>query len=310
VEPIVIILALGLQAFFAASETSLVRTNWVRVFTWATENRLWARRAQALLGRKEMVLITALVGTNLAVVLSSTLAERFVAQTLGTHFTFISVIVVTAASLFFAEFLPKSVAQAWPERLLCLGAPMLQIADRILWPLSRLLAGLSVVRPGSTQQFALSRKDFLFALRDRSGVTPAGRRVSGIVARLLDFPRVEVQDVMTPLARVVAIAEDAPNEQIRRLIREHRFSRYPVYEGSRENIKGVLHFRDLLGPSARRFREPLFIAAQARALEVLNRMKDQGEHFAVVRDQEQRVLGIVTLEDLLEELVGEIRSEE
>jgi putative hemolysin len=134
--------------------------------------------------------------------------------------------------------------------------------------------------------------------------------LSGIAARLLDFPSVVVKDVMTPMARVVLVAEGASETEVRRLVREHRFSRYPVFRDRPDNIVGVLHFRDMLQPCAGRYRRPLFVAPAARALAVMDRMKQEGEHFAMVREEGGPILGIVTLEDLLEELVGEIRSEE
>jgi putative hemolysin len=121
---------------------------------------------------------------------------------------------------------------------------------------------------------------------------------------------VKTGDVMTPLDRVEAVPEGITYAELRALIRQNRFTRYPVFRGARQNIVGVQNVRDLLEMPRRIIRKPFFVSARSRAIEVMNLMRVQGEHMAFVRDDAEQVLGIVTLEDLLEELVGEIRSEE
>lgn len=303
-------IAILVQAAFTGSETSLVRANWIRVSTWAGENRAWAKTARALLARREFAVISTLVGNNLCIVIASGLAERFVVHELGPSYTILSILVVTLVSLFLGDFLPKSIAQAFPETWLCALAPVLRVAERVLLPLNWTLARMSGVRPQQSAGFSLSRSDFLFALRGRNRLGEANSRLHGIVGRLLDFPQVKIGDVMTPLDRVVAVPETVSYESLVALIRTHRFSRYPLYRGERENIVGVVHVRDLLQMPERVVRKPVFVAMDARALEVMNLMKDQGEHLAFICDAEHRTVGIVSLEDLLEELVGEIRSEE
>lgn len=309
-ELILALAAISIQAVFTGSETALVRANWIRLATWVNENRRGARRAQRLLERKEEALITTLVGTALFIVLSSELSERFIIHVLNPGYTFLPVVVVTAVSLFFAEFLPKSIAQTFPESWLCRTELPVQLSGWLFLPVTWLLARLSGVKPARQRQPSLTRKDFVFALRASARSGGASLRLSGVAARLLDFPQVEIRDVMTPLSRVVSVPEGITYEELRRLIRTNRYSRYPVFRGMPDNIVGVQNVRDLLEMPHRIVRKPFFVADRSRAIEVMNLMREQGEHLAFVRGQEKRVLGIVTLEDLLEELVGEIRSEE
>jgi CBS domain containing-hemolysin-like protein len=303
-------LAIGLQAVFSGSETGLVRSNWVRVSTWANENRPGAKGARRMLDRKEATLIAALAGSNLFIILSSSLSERFFIHTLGPGYTFASVLLVTAVALFFAQFLPKAIASTWPERWLCIFSAPLRLARRVLGPLVWLLGRISGVRPARKSEFNLTRTDMLFALRESVRAAGTSTRLSGIAARLLDFPNVTVGDVMTPNDRVKAIPEEMTAPELRQLVRQYPYTRYPVYRGVRDNVTGVISVRDLLLTSQRIARKPFFVSPQARAIEVMNQMREKGEHLAIVADAQQRMVGIVALEDLLEELVGEIRSEE
>jgi putative hemolysin len=309
-EIILALVAVGIQAVFTGSETALVRANWFRLATWVSENRRGARPARQLLERKEEALITTLVGTALFIVLSSELSERFIIRVLSPGYTLLPVVVVTVVSLFFAEFLPKSIAQTFPESWLCRTELPLRLSGWLFLPLNWLLARLSGVKPAGQQPPSLTRRDFVFALRASARSGGASLRLSGIAARLLDFPQVEIGDVMTPLSRVVAVPEGITYEELRALIRANRYSRYPVFRGTPDNIIGVQNVRDLLEMPHRIVRKPFFVTDRSRAIEVMNQMRERGEHLAFVRGPEEQVLGIVTLEDLLEELVGEIRSEE
>jgi len=336
VEPLLALIALLLQAVFLGSETSLVRANWIRVSNWAGENRLWAGRARDLLDQKEPSLITTFVGASVFMVILSSLSERFFVHAVGRGGTFVSVFAVSVISLLFAQYLPKAVAQTFPERWLASFAPLLQLARGGFWPLTWLLGRIAGVEPSRKTAFTVTRRDVLFALREsaRSDITRSSSShrsslsarpsslLRGIAARLLDFPELPVAEVMTPNDRVVAVPEDISQQDLEQVIREHSYTRLPVYRQRRDEVVGVIHVRDLLrkfGDSHgfRRLtvpnfpvRPPFFVAEKARAIEVMNRMKDQGEHIAIVQDQDHHAVGIVTLEDLLEELVGEIRSEE
>lgn len=307
-EILLVLAAIVLQALFAGTETALVRANWIRLASWADENRPGARAARRLLARREVAVITTLAATNLFIIVSSSLAERFTIHVFGSSYTMASVLVVTVIALYFAQFLPKSAAQAFPERWLCWTELPVRVTEKALWPLTWLLARVSGAR--GSDQFTISRRDFVFALRASARAGATSPRLSGIAARVLDFPEVKTSEVLTPLDRVVAVSEGITYDELRALIRKNRFTRYPVFRGERENIVGVQNVRDLLEMPHRIVRKPFFVSASSRAIEVMNLMRVQGEHMAFVRSDAGRVLGIVTLEDLLEELVGEIRSEE
>ena len=309
-ELIVALFGILVQAVFSGSETSLVRSNWIRIATWANENRRGPARARKLLDRRELALITTLVGASLLTIAVATVAERFFVHAIGRGGTVVSILVVSSVTLLLGQYLPKAVAQAHPEAWLSLFAPLLQLVEIVFYPLTWLLGRISGSPVGGKTEFTVARRDVVFALRERARFDAGGSRLSGIASRLLDFPKLTVAETMTPSSRVVMVPEDITEPALEQIIRQHSFTRLPVYRSRRNNIVGVIHVRDLLLLSRRTMRKPFFVAQHARAIDVMNQMKDQGEHIAIVHDQNHHCIGMVTLEDLLEELVGEIRSEE
>jgi CBS domain containing-hemolysin-like protein len=130
-----------------------------------------------------------------------------------------------------------------------------------------------------------------------------------MVTRLFRFSAMKVSEVRIPLSQVKAVPHDAGLNDVLAVINRHGFSRIPVYQGDLTNITGVIVAKDLLSAPAWRVRKIQRVNENDRAMEVLRLMQRYGEHLAVVENGNHQVIGIVSLEDLLEELVGEIRSE-
>ncbi|MFB0509880.1 MAG: hemolysin family protein [bacterium] len=313
------LIALLLQGFFAGSETSFTRANWIRLLNWSRAKRFGSERALRLLKNKEKILVTTLIGTNLFVVLASVLFSNYFIRNFGPGYTTLSVVIVVILSLVFSEFLPKSLAQAFPEQWASLAAYVLDWAMKIFAPVTYLLSSFA---RGITSPFTkksdylvgISRKDFVVAMRVYDELHQEGRNgqalLSGIAARLFEFSRMKVGEVALPLSRVVSAPEGTTLLNLCEEIKKWGFSRYPVYKGSPENITGVIHTKDLLFLPYRRIRRAYVVSENTRAMEVLSEMKRKGEHLAIVKDENAETSGIVTLEDLVEELVGEIRSED
>ncbi len=161
----------------------------------------------------------------------------------------------------------------------------------------------------------VSRKDFIVALREydhvlKSAAGRSSRPLSGIATRLFEFSRMKVGEIALPLARVSSVPEDISLSNLCKEIKKCSYSRYPVYQGTPTNITGVIHTKDLLFLPHQRIRRAYIVPSHTRAMAVLTEMHQRGEHLAIVKDENGKVTGIVTLEDLIEELVGEIRSED
>ncbi|HDQ98744.1 MAG TPA: DUF21 domain-containing protein [candidate division WOR-3 bacterium] len=331
-----------LSGFFSGSETALYRANWVRLTHWANRGRSGAGLALRLLDRREATMIAVLVGNNLVNVFASVIVAEFVARTFGPAFTAVGVVLLVALTLVLGEYMPKALAQSNPNRWLRRVAGPLVGATVLFAPASALLAAVARLfqprragapagaRSGPTALSAfssaraslnLTRQDLLAALRQRerelarpavdAGVPPAlsGPPISSLASRLLRFSGLTLAEAAIPLARVKTVPGGATREALLAFIERYGFSRIPVHRDGVDDITGVIFAKDLLAPGAPEVRAIRRISARARLMEVLDEMQRRGEHIAVVED-EGRVRGIVTLEDILEELVGEIRSED
>lgn len=295
-----------IQGFFEGSETSFTKANFFRLEDWSRRHWYFAKLALALLKNRERVLITNLVGSNLLVVLVTTLFSRYAYLHFGAGYISLVIVITVILSLIFGQFLPKAIGQAFPEIWASLSAPVLKIFITLFYPVSLLLEKIAqyFTKPFLVGEKgdALSRHDFIVALSH-------DWHIAGIGKRLLEMGKMVISDVLIPLSQVKAIPEDASLKEITRIMTQTGFSRYPVYKGNRTNITGFITTKDLLFLPKHRIHKPDFVKEDARAIEVLSQMREKGCHIAIVLDENNRAKGIVTLEDLIEELVGEIRSE-
>jgi CBS domain containing-hemolysin-like protein len=303
-----------LSGFFSGSETAVYRAHWVRLTNWAERRRAGAGLALRLLGRREATVITTLVGNNLVNVFAAVLVSAFTARVFGPQFTPVAVVALVVLTLIFGEFAPKALAQANPNRWLRRAAGPLAAAMVLFAPAVIILAGIArlFAPPSPARRSPLTRQELLSALRQRerrAGGAPAGTPVSSLAARLFRLSGLAVAEAAIPLARVRSLPESATRAELLAAIAGHGYSRIPVHRGGPADITGVVFAKDLLADAPPRVRRVRRIPADARMMEVLGQMQRRGEHLALVEDA-GRVTGIVTLEDILEELVGEIRSED
>jgi putative hemolysin len=315
-----------LTGFFSGSETALYRGQWIRLTTWAARKAGGAGLALRLLNLREQVVVATLVGTNLCSVFAAMLSSEFVATSLGPEYTGIVVVAVVVLTLVFGEFLPKAHAQARPNYWLRRAAVPLAASGLLFAPAVVVLTGLArlfaIPFAKTREHLSLTRQDFLSALRQRERESEPdeapgekSQPISSMVSRLFRLKGMMVAEALIPIEEVESVPEGASEDQIRQLVEEHGFSRIPVYRGiDRLDITGVVFAKDLLAGAADRtsgyrVRRIQRVKERARVIEVLERMQKRGTHIAVVEDESGAVSGIVTLEDILEELVGEIRSE-
>jgi putative hemolysin len=313
------LIAILIAGFFEGSETGFTRANWIRLTTWTRAKRFGAERALKLLTRKEKILVTTLIGSNLFVVLASVSFSNYFIANFGTSYAGLAAVTVIILSLIFSQFLPKTVAQAFPDQWACIVSFLLFWMMKVFSPATYVLSSFARIFTSPLTRnisyfVSLSRKDFIVALREYDRRLTAQRgtassRLSGIAARLFEFGRMKVKEAALPLSRTVSVTESIPLADLYEIIKKHSFSRYPVYQGSPENITGALYAKDLLFLPHQRIRQAYYVSSETRAMEVLTEMRHRGEHLAIVKNQDNKITGIVTLEDLIEELIGEIRSE-
>lgn len=291
-----------LTGYYAGTETALYRANWIRLLHWSKRKVRGAGDALAAIERTTPSIITALIGTNLASVFATQLFEHYFVTTLGELFTPLAIALVLVLTLVLGDYLPKALAQATPTRWLSTSAFLLNFTRFLFYPLVSLLTR---VLP-KTSRGQLTREDYLKVIPRRAEAHP---RLGHMTARLFRFTRLRVIEAAIPWDRIKSVRVDVSRQTLIELLRQYGYTRIPVYEHSPTNVIGVIVAKDLLNPERITIRPVLRVSQEMRALEVLRMMQRQGEHLAIIESAPGTAIGIVTLEDLMEELVGEIRSE-
>lgn len=309
------------EAFFALSEIALVSANPRRLKRRAEEGHRGAAFALRLLKTPERVVATCLLGANLAEISNTVLVTALLLAWLGPRGEVVAALALPPLILLLAEITPKSIGRQHPNRL----------AQRVgfpLWLASWVLAPLTLVFAGASRLFlrltgARRREGLPFITREdlRLVVATGGPEVDlergerRIIHRILRFSQRRAREVMVPLVKVAAIPDTLTIAQALEEFRTSPFSRLPVYQRRIDNLIGVLHGFDLLGepPSERPIRpliRPVPYVPEIKKIDgLLTEMQRRGIHLAVVVDEYGGAVGIVTLEDLLEEIVGEIADE-
>jgi putative hemolysin len=321
---VLLIVSLVLAAFAAASETALTSVSRLRIRSLAEEGNRRAAIVLKLHDQPNAYLSTILSVNTVAVIVASTSATLIIASTYHSFPDWAGTAILAAFVLVFCEIAPKSLALRFNERLsLILGGPVAAVT-RILRPLVSALTlvsnsllraatrGKNVVGPFVTEE----ELRLMLHLGQQQGVVEYGERE--MISGILEMTDKTVREVMVPRIDVIAIEADGTVTELIDLVVKHGHSRIPVYEESMDNIIGVVYAKDLLRETVRSadhrrirtlMREPYFTPEVKHVGELLKEMQERKVHMAVVVEEHGGTAGIVTFEDLIEEIVGPIRDE-
>ena len=310
--------------YFAASETAFASVNALRIRQRAENGEGRAKRAQYILDHFNKALSTLLIGNNIMHIGTASIATYLVTKTWGEGYTAYSTIITTVVVFLVSEMIPKQLAKDKSEAMALFFAPSLYWLMILLTPISVLFdtlsAGIAKLLPA--RQAPTVTEDELAYLIDtlaESENEPEGKRRSALLRSALDFDSRTVREVMTPLDQVVGIELTMNGEQVRSIIRNNKHSRLPVYLGTPDNIVGILdirtYIRDYLtnGKKTRLhqlIRKTVRVPDTKLIDDLLDEMTQSRTHMCAVADNAGRVIGIITVEDILEELVGEIMDED
>ena len=321
----VIILLIIISAFFSGAETALTAASEARMRQLVKrKGNRQAERVEALQTKREQLISTILIGNNAVNIMASALATSAAIALIGDSGVAIATLVMTIIIVLFAEVLPKSYALNHADKLSLRIALPVQIVVWILTPLTWLLNVLVIklMRPDNLGD--TSREEELRGLIDlhNQDTDAEGRETGAMLSSVLDLGEISVEEIMTHRASVTAINADDDPEDILRFVLKSPHTRHPVYAGKPENIVGVLHVkallraieenssRDISGLSITDIAtEPYFVPETTQLFAQLQAFRKRREHFAIVIDEYGDLRGIVTLEDILEEIVGEIDDE-
>ena len=316
----------AVQAFFAASEIAVVSADDLRVRAESERGHERSRMLDGLLANRDRMLALTLTGANLATVISAVLLTSFMHQ-LGPRMEYLAPFILTPISLLLGESIPKMLALAHPISFALFAARPLKFMASILAPLlgaatviSRLLRRVAGV-PAEAESVFLSREDLARLMQRRPNIAaephhdailPAEQLM---ISRIFRFSSAEARKAMVPLVRVDAVPQETTLAAAIETVRREGFSRLPVFRGRITDIVGVVHVFDLLqAPDLSRpvsdIMRPVSYFPESMPLdEALVALQRTGENLAVIVDEYGGSSGILSLEDLIEEIVGEIEDE-
>ena len=310
------------SAFFSAAETAFTSVNMIRIRTMAEEGDQKAAAAVRLAENYDRMLSTILIGNNLVNIALSSLTTVMATNLFGDAGVAVATGITTLVILTFGEILPKSWAKENSERLVLLFAEPLRLCTLLLYPLSTFFIWLKGVfrkkgeeggkAPSITEQELM----YMVGAIQEEGVLEEQEK--DLVQSALEFDETTVQEILTPRVNLVALDIEEEQGEIIKTATGKKFSRIPVYEGTIDNIVGVVQSREILKRSVQGrpirlknlMAKPMYIHRTMKISRLLGEFPRKKNHIAVVMDDYGGTLGIVTMEDLLEELVGEIWDED
>lgn len=316
----IILVCVVLSAYFSATETSFLSLNRIRLKNMAEKGNKKAQMALQMSENYDSMLSTILIGNNIVNILSASLATVLFVQALGEEAgPSVSTIVTTVVVLIFGEISPKSIAKESPEKFAMFSAPILKIFMVLLTPLNILFGWwkklLSVLFQVS-KDTGITEEELLTIVEEAEQGGGIDKDESTLIRSAIEFDELEAIDILTPRIDVVAIAEDAPKEEIADIFAETGYSRLPVYRENMDEIVGILYQKDFHNhvfhtecSVADYIRPAIFTTKNKKIHELMKELQREKQHFAVIMDEFGSMIGIVTLEDILEELVGEIWDE-
>jgi len=313
-----------LSAFFSGSETGMMSLNRYKLRHLAKQRHRGAVRASALLERPDRLIGVILLGNNFVNIAASSLAAYLALQLMGEAGLAVATVTLTVVILVFAEVTPKTLAALHPERIAFPAAYILAPLLKVLYPF---VAALNAVANGILRLFGISPKALaaqpLSREELRSVVSEAGpmisRRHQRMLTSILDLEKASVDDIMVPRNEISGIDLEDEEEEIVEQLLTSQHTRLPVYRGDINNVLGIVHLRRLLEPLyhdefskevlTARARDPYFVPSGTPLHTQLGSFQHEQRRIGLVVDEYGDVEGLVTLEDILEEIVGEFTTD-
>ena len=317
-------LLIVLSAFFSSSETGLVALNRYRLRHQALSGHRGARLAQSLLGQPDRMFGLILLGNNLVNILAASISTVIALRLFGEAGIWISTLALTAVILIFAELAPKTVAAMHPARIAYPASyiltPLLKVIYPVVWTINLLASGvlrLFGIHKSSLNTDSLSREELRTLVKD------GGRHISldhqQMLINILDLENGTVDDVMVPRHDIVGLDLDGNWEDIVQTLTQTLYTRMPVWRSDLDQVVGLLHIRTILTQLAagrldeasllQAIRSPYFIPEGTTLTQQLLEFQGRERRLGLVVDEYGDVQGLVTLDDILEEIVGEYTTE-
>lgn len=316
---IIIVVLIIFSAYFSATETAFTSVNKIRLKNMAGDGDKKAERVLRLANKYDKLLTTILIGNNIVNIGMTSVATVLFIDLLGAYGASVATIVITVVVLIFGEITPKNVAKEKPESFAMVSAPLINFFMTILTPINfiftkwkQLVAKIFKLDSEDT----ITGDEIMTMVEEAEEVGGIDETQSTLLQNAIEFYDLTAEDVMTPRPEMKAIDSECPEEEVAKIFKETGLSRLPVYEEDIDKIIGVINqkdFHNYVVGSSRTIMDyvvpVVFVGISMKISELLKKMQHMKIHMSIVIDEYGGTEGLVTMEDILEELVGEIFDE-
>lgn len=322
IQLVSLVILILLSAFFSSAETALVTVNRIKMRTLADEGNVRAKRVLAITDHSSKMLSAILIGNNIVNLSASAISTALAIRIFGSVAAGISTGILTVLILIFGEITPKTIATIHSEKLALAYSGVVSFLMKVLTPVIFIINMLSHgflkllhINPDAKKQTMTEAElRTIVNVSHESGVIENEER--NMINNVFDLTDSEAKEIMVPRIDMTFVDVNASYEKLLEIFREAKYTRLPVYEDTTDNVIGILNVKDLLLYDDRTnfsirsiMREPFFTYEHKNTAELLKEMQASSLNIAIVLDEYGATAGLVTLEDLLEEIVGEIHDE-
>ncbi len=321
----VLIILLCLSAFLSSSEMALISLSSIRLKMSCDEGNKKAKKTQKLLNNYNLTIVSIVVGNNIVNILLPTISTLFFTQLISNKIIaiFVSTVLMTIIVIFFGEIIPKIYGKDQQENFVFKVVDILDIMIKILYPITKIFLVLTDFIqdhffPETTDEEIEVEEELLTRIEEGVEEGSLNEDEEELIRNAIEFEEIRVEEVLRPKADIFMINVDTPNDKIFMLMSKERYSRIPVYEHDTDNIIGILYERDFLTAYIDYrdldirdiLREVNFIPNTMRISLLLPQLQKDRSHLAMVVDEHGTIQGLITVEDIIEELVGDIWDED
>ena len=317
---LILVLLITMSAYFSATETAYSSLNKIKLKSIANKGNKKAKLALELSEKYDSVISTILIGNNIVNIATASLATVLFTKLLGSSGVTVSTIVMTILILIFGEISPKSIAKDIPESFAIFSAPLLNVFCIILKPVNHIfcLWKKLISKVLKIQKHSGITEDEILTIAEEAenegGINPQQLE---IIKSAIELNEQEVIEAFTPRVDMIAVKDSCSKEELLNLFIESGFSRIPVYHDNIDNVIGIINEKDLINIVVNNNNEEIssiikplnVIQPHMKLSHLLKVLQNNKSHMALIADEYGRTMGIITLEDILEELVGEIWDE-
>lgn len=317
---IIIACCVIMSAYFSATETAFSSLNRIRLKNMIDKGNEKAQKVLDMYDNYDSLLSTILIGNNIVNIACASLSTIVFSKLLGQEMgAGVSTVVITIVVLIFGEVTPKSIAKESPEQFAMFASPLLGVLMVLLAPFNylfklwkKLLS--KIIHPGVKQ--SITEEELLTFVEETKNEGGIDEQESTMIRNVIDFSDLEALDILKPRIDVIGVSTKASKEEIARVFLETKYSRLPIYEESLDHIIGIIYQKDFHNYVAHTdeklskiIKPAIFVLGNKKIRDLLKELQAKKSHMAIVIDEHGGTIGIVTMEDILEELVGEIWDE-